>query len=259
MQLPETDNLDHQHAYKRGYRLALEGKTLHSMPSTFKRDFTLRDYFQQGYNQAKEDLANSDMHGTPACLRCRFAWGFIMIIGSIATAYLIIHNYEKEQIELAQARQQPLSQQQHYTPEQLALLSEQQRQDLALIEAAQPKKLPPLSAPIKSDIIIHQAQLTTAIKDRQPVDSISDSVSRYQREVTFYSDIQNATGQTLSHRWRFNDQALATIPFKISSDRYRTWSTKKMSNAWIGQWHIEIIDNQQNVLYRHSFKYGEEN
>lgn len=264
MQIPETDNIHFQYAFKKGYRLALEGKTLNSMPSEFRMDMEKRDYFHQGFDQGKDDLANSDMYGAPICWRCRLAWIAIMIMGGIATAYLIIHNYEKEQAELAQQHQIQIEQAQakHDTtnpPTELGLLSASARADLAKNRAEQAladKKEKPLAPIVPSTIKVQKATVTTAVNNQQPVNDFAETIPKYVREVYFHTQLLSAKEQTIYHRWRYNSRYLDTIPLKITSDNQAIWSSKKMSSAWQGQWDLEVLNSQQQVIYRKSFTYG---
>ena len=258
MQIPKTDNLDYQHAFKRGYRLGLEGKSLQSMPNTFRQDLHKRDYFQQGWDQAKEDLIQSDMLGSPTCWRCRLTWITIMILGGIATSYLIIHKYEVEQTELA-LNQQTLTDQAPSEP--LSLLSDSARADLTqhkLEQLETPAPLPALETIIDSDIKIVQAILSTSIENRVPTQILTEQIPKYIREIYFYTLIKNANEQVLYHRWRFNNRYLATIPQAVKDDHYGTWSSKKMSSAWQGKWDIEVLNSQKEVIYRKTFIYGKQ-
>jgi len=262
MQIPETDNIHFQYAFKKGYRLALDGKSMSSMPSAIRRDMEMRDYFQQGWEQAEADIAQGLLSNSQSCWRCRFVWGTVMILGGAATAYSIIHSYEVEQAELAAQHQSRIEQAALKNIDEepdLEVLSANQRLDLAanLAEIAQrPEPLPPVEAVIQSDIKVPIALFTSQVKEREATDEFSEFVPKYIRELYFYTHIDFADQQTIYHRWRFNNQYLATIPLKISSQHYRTWSSKKMSSAWQGQWDVEVLNEQHEVIYRKTFTYG---
>ncbi len=264
MDIPETDNIHFQHAFKTGYRLALEGKNQANMPSAIRRDLEMRDYFQQGWEQGKQDVAQGLAHNAQTCWKCRFIWGAVMILGGLATAYSIIYSYEKEQSELAQQYQkktdlattQPI---QPAKPIDLSVLSQQERDDLLanLAEEAQrPKPLPPLTAVVPSNIQIERATLTSAINHQQPIDTLKNIVPKYIRTLTFFTQVQTDTEETIYHRWRFNNQYRQTTPFEVNKKHAQVWSTIKMSSAWQGRWDIEIVNSKQDVIYRKTFIYG---
>jgi len=58
MQIPDTDNIHFQHAFKKGYRMALEGSLSAACPVS-RRDMEMRSYFQMGWEQAEEDISLS--------------------------------------------------------------------------------------------------------------------------------------------------------------------------------------------------------
>jgi len=257
MQIPETDNIDYQHAFKRGYRLGLEGKSALNIPSIFRQDMHKRDYFQQGWEQAKEDLKQSDMFGSPTCWRCRMAWIAVMIIGGIATAYHIIYKFEAEQSELALQRETQLAAMAKPVAaynDDLGLLSDTQRSDLIQNSSKQAKV--PLEPLIESPIKIQQSAFSTEIKNSLPEQPLLETIPKYVREVFFFTQIESAKDQLLYHRWYFNGVYFESIPLKINSDLASVWSSKKMSSAWQGQWQVELLNQQQQVIYRKSFIYG---
>ena len=88
MRLPHTDNAEHLWAFKKGYRFAQQGKPLREMPLTIRTDRTLRDYFQQGYDQAQQQLhAQPGPQLTP---KKRALWLLLTLVAGLATAKLMI-------------------------------------------------------------------------------------------------------------------------------------------------------------------------
>ena len=263
--------------------MALEGKSSSNMPSLIRRDMEMRSYFQMGWEQAEEDLALNNEDGGQTDWRGRFAWGIMMLIGGISTTLLMMHNIKEEQAEQArliagspaQTQSTPQIVSSQKTPSlantstpanaiekhasDLGLLSKAQRSDLETYKkekVQQSKENVPLHAIINSDIKVTNAILTSEIVERQPGTEFNQAVPKYIRELNFYTQIEHANNQTMSHRWLFNNQVLATIPLKIKSDNYHTWSSKKMSSAWQGTWHIEVLDENQDVIFRKTFIYG---
>jgi ribosome modulation factor len=270
MQMPNTDNIHFQYAFKKGYRMAIDGKTMLSMPSDIRKNMQMRDYFQQGWEQAVEDMTALQEARSQPNWRERFIWVFFMILAGVATAYLMIHNIESEK-----TARQPLPQ----TPEntiqsqpnkklteskenstkfvQLSLLTDEQRSDLEqnIQERKQVKALP-LSSIVESSIKISQAVLTNEVVNRSPVETFDEFIPKYIRNLSFFTELKSDKKQTIYHRWRTKTQILATIKLSVEKGRYRTWSSKKLSSAWQGQWYVEVLDSNKNVIYRKSFYYG---
>lgn len=333
MQLPDTQNAHYLHAFKKGYRLALESKPLTNMPSMFKYDRTLRAYYEQGWSQANEELEAGYKASLKRPWRDRVAWLVVLIIGSIVTAAGLITNIQEEQAE-QQARilgintkieeasepktlpvpsvqnqadtQSPepnnsdvvlqadelslipndkptinshtdvqtvtqdssgnTSEKSKTTLEQntvlnsdFSILTPQQRQDLTLnqqeLQQEASKKIE-LSPVVASNIIIESAALTPLVKDKQATEVLTNHVPKHIRKLYFFSQVKGAKGSTIYHRWLFKNQVMALIPLKINSNLYRTWSSKRMTSAWQGEWAVEILNEQQEVIYRQTFQYG---
>ncbi|MBD3822426.1 MAG: DUF2914 domain-containing protein [Thiotrichales bacterium] len=50
---------------------------------------------------------------------------------------------------------------------------------------------------------------------------------------------------------------MATIPLQINGQNFRTWSSKRLSSAWIGRWDVEILNSQKQPIYRKTFIYSQ--
>ena len=275
MQMPDTDNIDFQYAFKIGYRMAIEGKRVTSMPSNIRRDMGMRDYFQQGWEQALEDVSLANAQANKPEWRKRFIWFVFMVLGGIGTAKLMIYNIEAEKAQqqaiiegthtLTVQQNSPIelpneTKAVHKTLPQLSLLSNEQRQDLAQTKQNFTTLEPiPLEPIINSKIKITLSQLSESIENRTPVNPLSEVVPKYIRTVYFFTEVTEAKGKTIFHRWRTDNQVMATVELNIESDKFRTWSSKKLSSAWQGKWYLEVLDENQNVIYRKQFYYGIKN
>jgi len=317
MQLPETENAHYIHAFKKGYRLALEGKPLSNMPSSFRYDRTLRVYYEQGWSQANEELEAGYQASTAAPWRNRMAWFVVMIIGSIVTAIGLINGVHKEQAEqqalilssqqtnpplqlnsqpnpvvpepiepskgtipldpskplesLNLAKPNPVENESLLDPQgtdiqssntqdsELTLLTDQQRNDLVLnqqeaaLQSVKQVTLRPITA---SNIQIETAILSSNIINKQPSESLGHTIPKQIRTVYFFNQLKGAENTVIYHRWIYKNQEMALIPLTINSNLYRTWSSKQMTSAWQGPWIIEILNENKDVIYRHTFKYG---
>ncbi|PLA74226.1 hypothetical protein CYQ88_06825 [Hydrogenovibrio sp. SC-1] len=307
MKLPETDNAHYHYAFKKGYRLALEGKPQSHMPSQIRQDREMRTYFQMGWEQLQEELKNGEEDQQRTPWRQRFAWYLMMILAGIGTASLMITQKQDAQQQQQQKIDQPqtqvekepglvtstpgitpeslslkshetqvatdkalvnpatesqpdVRQQQPVKPQQsLELLSDQQRQDLQLTRSQKQKQLNEtqvkLSPVMSSSIKIRQAQLGQSVSNRQLVEPVETVVPKYIRKLAFFTEIENAQNTTIYHRWVYQNQTMATVALKIESPVYRTWSTKQLTSAWEGNWHIDVLDENKNVIFRHHFRY----
>lgn len=276
MKLPETQNANHQYAFKKGYRLAQEGKLLSAMPSIVRQDAEMREYFQQGWTQFQEELAQAE-NNTESPWRNRIAWFFMMILAGIGTASLMVDEIQQtknqnlqttplaEKTPIPASTAQPIEDQkaslstEPTAPATLSLLNEAARKDLLLNQAeedaskAKKTDIEPLLNDQSIQILI--GQLTSDIKNKSAIDNLQGVVPKHVRKLYFFTQIEGATGQKVYHRWIYNQQIMATIPLNINASPYRTWSSKRLSSAWQGQWVVEVLNAQQQPIYRQTFRY----
>lgn len=294
MKLPESNNTNHQYAFKKGYRLGQAGKPLSQIPGTIRSNPAMRQYFQMGWDQYQSDLAETEAaEKQQSPWRKRTAWFVVMIMGGIVTALSMIDKVQQHREDLnplpletkmplattpvteeitldltpettstkenITTQQKITSQtvQENPSPTDLTLLSQAGRTDLALNKAQQSTAMVKIKLdPVEdSHIKVKVAKLTSEVKNLTVTDQLQKTIPKYIRQVSFFTQIENANGQTISHRWIYNGQIMATIPLKIKSNLYRTWSTKRLSSAWPGTWYVEVVSSDNKIIYRTSFNY----
>jgi len=94
------------------------------------------------------------------------------------------------------------------------------------------------------------------VKGKQATEILTSHIPKHIRQPYFFTQIKEAKGKTIYHRWLFKNKVMALIPLEINSNLYRTWSSKRMTSAWQGEWTVEILNDQQDVIYRQTFQYG---
>lgn len=97
MKLPETDNAHYHYAFKKGYRLALDGKPQSHMPSQIRQDSEMRAYFQMGWEQLHEELKNGEEDRLRTPWRQKTAWYLMMLLAGIGTASVMISQKNEAQ------------------------------------------------------------------------------------------------------------------------------------------------------------------
>ena len=103
---------------------------------------------------------------------------------------------------------------------------------------------------------ISRAVLTTGISEREPVDVLKDSIEQteFQEKLFFFTEVRKLKGQTISHLWFHQDQLMAEIPLTISADRYRTYSSKNIMPSQTGQWRVEAVTAQGELMAQKTFR-----
>lgn len=94
---------------------------------------------------------------------------------------------------------------------------------------------------------VARAQFTSAVADREPVDSL-DSVSVSIGRVRFFTELHGLEGRAAVHRWEHGGQVRAEVAIPVGADRWRAWSSKRLLPAWTGIWQVSVIADDGAVL-----------
>lgn len=111
----------------------------------------------------------------------------------------------------------------------------------------------PCSAQDTNALTVEEISICRAVEDREPVEV----------DTIFYDIVGNVycftkiTGApeplTISHIWYLNDQEKARTDLQVRSKNWRTWSSKKILKGWIGNWRVDVVSPQGNVLASQEF------
>ncbi len=99
-----------------------------------------------------------------------------------------------------------------------------------------------------------KAVFTTGVVDREPVDEVN-SVYTDTKKLFFFTEIRNMQGKTVLHRWVHEGQILAEVSFEVGGPRWRIYSSKNLSDEWLGNWKAEVLDSEGNRLHEAEFVY----
>jgi hypothetical protein len=104
--------------------------------------------------------------------------------------------------------------------------------------------------------VVSRAVLTTGIEQREPVDVLKDNLKRIQfsEKLYFFTEIKNLQGKIIHHLWFHQDQLMAEIPLTVGAVRYRTYSSKNIMPSQTGQWRVEVVTQQGQLLAQKSFR-----
>ncbi|NIO29580.1 MAG: DUF2914 domain-containing protein [Candidatus Latescibacteria bacterium] len=94
---------------------------------------------------------------------------------------------------------------------------------------------------------LKRALFTIDIEEREPVGSV-DSLSTATEQVYFFTEIIGLQDHTITHRWMHGGEVRAEVPIAIGGPRWRVYSSKKLIPAWTGEWKVEVVDAEGNVL-----------
>ena len=102
---------------------------------------------------------------------------------------------------------------------------------------------------------VARAIVTTGVADREPVNDL-ERVLAGNEKVLFFTELRGMEGQTVKHRWSHGGEALAEVEFNVGGPRWRVWSSKNLMPEWAGEWKVEVLDGEGNVVSEKGFSYA---
>jgi len=102
---------------------------------------------------------------------------------------------------------------------------------------------------------VSRAVFTTGIENREPVSTIESVDSSTLRSISFFTELQDMSGQTVTHQWTHQDKVMFEKTFEVKTDRWRVWTSKTLIPAWSGTWTVNVLDNEHTLLASKSFEY----
>ena len=97
------------------------------------------------------------------------------------------------------------------------------------------------------------AVITTAIVDREPVDSVEAFPIQNGKLYCFTRIIGAEDSTVVYHACYRDEQLMSRVELPVNSPDWRTWSAKRFLEDWPGKWHVEIQDANGNRLQKVDF------
>jgi hypothetical protein len=128
---------------------------------------------------------------------------------------------------------------------------------LAVVLASSPVAVRSAPSPLASSAVagtITRAQFTSAIKDREPTDSLT-KVGADKAEVYFFTDLKGFAGSKITHRWEHGGKVVLERTFDVAADRWRAWSNKGLGRT-TGEWKVVVVDGSGATLGTYTLTAG---
>lgn len=109
------------------------------------------------------------------------------------------------------------------------------------------------TAPVLAVEVV-DAVITTAIVDREPVDSVEAFPIQNGKLYCFTRIIGAEDSTVVYHVWYRDDQLMSRVELPVNSSDWRTWSAKRFLEDWSGKWHVEIQDADGKRLRQVDFQ-----
>jgi hypothetical protein len=138
------------------------------------------------------------------------------------------------------------------TFEEPALEKEEAQEEAALLEQTASLTEP---APMKAPAVeISRMAICTNIVDREPVEEGESFQVSVGRLYAFTQILGAKDFVEIEHIWYFNDVERARVTLPVRSASWRTYSSKMIQPFEIGDWRVDVVDPQGEVLKSMSFQ-----
>jgi len=102
---------------------------------------------------------------------------------------------------------------------------------------------------------IRRALFTTGINDREPVGIVDSIDSASDNSISFFTEMTNMSGQTVTHQWTHLDKIMFEKTFEVKAERWRVWTSKTLIPNWTGTWTVNVLDADSELLTSKSFEF----
>ena len=103
---------------------------------------------------------------------------------------------------------------------------------------------------------VSQAVAATDVVEREPVGTAT-VFDADVGTVYVYTVLEGDFGETeLQHVWLRGGEEAARIPLTVRGPRWRTWSSKRIPPEWAGEWTVQVVAPDGQVLTTVDFTVG---
>ena len=117
--------------------------------------------------------------------------------------------------------------------------------DKALTHSSEPTKV------VSTQVA--RAQLSSAISQREPVDSLTNVALSEIQQVYLFIELREMQGQTIQVNWYHQGQQQASVGLDIGGSRWRTNASKRFTSQSRGDWKVIIVNQQQEPIFEQNF------
>jgi len=117
-----------------------------------------------------------------------------------------------------------------------------------LVNKVEQKKAELLSSKQVVNKFVYRAQLTSNILSKEPMDNIEQLSLQEQTKLYLFTEIHGKNNQKIYHRWIFKKKLIAQITLNVRNSPWRTYSSKNFDETMVGQWEVQVVDQNDNIL-----------
>ncbi|MCF7886023.1 MAG: DUF2914 domain-containing protein [Candidatus Marinimicrobia bacterium] len=106
----------------------------------------------------------------------------------------------------------------------------------------------------ENNISVSKMVFCQEVEELQPI-KIDSTFADTVDKVYCFTKIKGAQDTIeITHVWSRKGEEMARVPLSVKSSSWRTWSSKQMLESWTGQWRVDVISPEGDVLKSKSFE-----
>jgi hypothetical protein len=90
-------------------------------------------------------------------------------------------------------------------------------------------------------LVVDEMVVCTSVEDRQPVGADSSFLDNVETLYCFTRITGAEEPTTVSHVWYYNDKEMANVELNVGEKSWRTWSSKRIVEEWVGNWRVDVV------------------
>jgi len=100
---------------------------------------------------------------------------------------------------------------------------------------------------------VSEAVITTGVTDRRPVDAIQVYPATVEKLFCFTRVTGASEESSVVHVWYMDGEEMTRMVLPVRSENWRTWSAKTIFPGSAGEWRVDVLDKDGEVLESVSF------
>ena len=102
---------------------------------------------------------------------------------------------------------------------------------------------------------VSRAVFTTAIRQAEPVDSLSELHSD-AAQVFLFTELRDMTGEAVIHTWEHKGSVISRVEFHVEQPNARLWSGRLLTPDMQGSWRVVITNASGKILSEKTLDYN---
>lgn len=105
-----------------------------------------------------------------------------------------------------------------------------------------------------SGLVVDEIQICSSVEGRIPQGADSIFAADIER-VYCFTKLKNSGGNSnVTHVWYYKDKEMSRVKLAVRAATWRTWSYKTILPSWTGEWRVDVLSQDGNVLSSKSFE-----